>query len=116
MLSSIMIDPFAPTAPPTLLSAIKALQAALTNCWPRIPQSPWQDEIINALSLCWLNLLDHDNPDLAPAQAAQVKQELVSVAKTLAAVLQTQEVNLAETITPLVAKEPSLEKLFLGSG
>ncbi|KAK4103520.1 hypothetical protein N658DRAFT_494005 [Parathielavia hyrcaniae] len=117
MLSSIMTDPFAPLAPGTLLSAIKALQAVLANCWPRIPGSPSQDEIINALVLCWLHAAEHDHAD-GDEHHAQIEQELLTSFKALAAVLKTasgeneQATDLASHVAPLVAKEPRLAKLF----
>lgn len=124
MLSTIMTDPFAPVAPATLLAAIKALQAVLANCWPRIPGSPWQDEIINALVLCWLHVAEHDRPATGNAAMAakaeklyaQIEQELLTSSKALAAVLKTAEggaaTDLASHVAPLLEKEPRLAKLF----
>ncbi|KAL2023969.1 hypothetical protein VTK56DRAFT_204 [Thermocarpiscus australiensis] len=109
MLSAIMTEPFATAAPDTLLSAVRALQAVLANCWPRIPASPWQDEIINALVLCWLHLADHDRPD---PSLNLLEQELLTSAKVLAAVLKTGEINLTEHVAPLVTKEPASGRLF----
>ncbi len=111
MLSAIMTDPFATVAPATLLASIKAVQAVLANCWPRFPQSPWQDEIINALVLCWLNLVNEDSPNLAPVRAS-LMQELVRSAEMLSAVLKTGNVSLSAEVAPLVEKEPSLAGLF----
>lgn len=113
MFSTIMTDPFAPVAPEMLLSAIKALQAVLGNCWPRIPASPWQDEIINALVLCWLHLASQDNgiPDTGGSRSL-LEQELLISSKALAAVLKTGGIDLAEHVAPLVTKEPALARLF----
>ncbi|KAJ4383769.1 hypothetical protein N0V85_008407, partial [Neurospora sp. IMI 360204] len=115
MLSTILTDPFASLHPPTLLSAIKALQAVLATCWPRIPNSPWQDEIINSLVLCWLNL---DASGSSGDNFPVIRQALVHTADALAAVLATEveegkpTINLSEVVAPLVAKEPSLSQLF----
>ncbi|CCC11066.1 unnamed protein product [Sordaria macrospora k-hell] len=114
MLSTILTDPFASLHQPTLLSAIRALQAVLATCWPRIPNSPWQDEIINSLVLCWLNLGTSSTSDNFLA----IRQALVHAADALAAVLATEEeegkpaINLSKVVAPLVAKEPSLSQLF----
>ncbi|KAK3390976.1 hypothetical protein B0H63DRAFT_539533 [Podospora didyma] len=145
MISSIMIDPFAPACPATLVSAIQALQAILANCWPRIASSgggPWQDEIINALVLCWLNW--HEEKEEEPpknsrgsssdaAAAAMVEQELVKSARALAGILKREAAattargdddsgdessdesgdgDLNKRVAPLVEKEPSLRRLF----
>ncbi|GAB1319043.1 hypothetical protein MFIFM68171_09253 [Madurella fahalii] len=113
MLSTIMTDPFASAAPATLLSAIKTLQTVLANCWPRIPGSLWQDEIINALVLCWLHLAGQDDsiPDTEGFRSL-LEQELLSSSKALAAVLRTGSIDLAEHVAPLVSKEPALARLF----
>ncbi|KAK4146701.1 uncharacterized protein C8A04DRAFT_34607 [Dichotomopilus funicola] len=117
MLSAILTDPFGPSAPETLLAAVKALQAVLTNCWPRILGSPWQDEIINALVLCWLHVLE---------QEGEEDKELRLTARAVAAVLKTArkqvdggedgkgnvETDLGSYVAPLVAKDPRLTGLF----
>ncbi|KAK0714934.1 hypothetical protein B0H67DRAFT_229057 [Lasiosphaeris hirsuta] len=115
MISATLTDPFAPAAPAILRSAIKALQAVLAACWPRIPGSPWQDEIINALTLCWCNIHDDDTAVFVPVRPA-FEQELILSAKALAAVLEIEGVDLAVTVTPLVAKQPSLGRLFASAG
>jgi len=111
MLSTIISDPFAPAAPRTLLSAIKALQAVVTNCWPRIPSSPWQDEIIQTVILCWLNVNEHLNDD-GTSPETTIRKELITSVKYLAAVLKAEDVDLVKLVEPLVAKEPSLNGLF----
>ncbi len=113
-----MTDPFAPLAPLTLLSATKALQAVLANCWPRIPGSPWQDEIVNALVLSWLHVAEHERPaaDRGGRVYDQLEQELLTCSKALAAVLKSaggdQATDLAAHVAPLVEKDPRLAPLF----
>ncbi|KAK4215666.1 mitochondrial CCA tRNA nucleotidyltransferase [Rhypophila decipiens] len=130
MISTIMTNPFAPLSPSTLVAAIKALQATLATCWPRLCASPWQDEILNALVICWLNVHDfeHDEPQPKTSnQTADIKQQLKVSASALNAVLKTRagaaatsdqqqdeqaEDPLDEIISPLVSKEPLLAPLF----
>ncbi|KAL1841849.1 hypothetical protein VTJ49DRAFT_6526 [Mycothermus thermophilus] len=116
MLSSIMTDPFAPAAPATLLATIKALQAVLANCWPRIPGSVWQDEIINALVLCWLHVAEYNRRANNDETYSQIERDLLVTARALASVLKTAETDLASHTKPLVEKEPRLAKLFAVSG
>lgn len=140
MLSAILTDPFGPSAPETLLAAVKALQAVLTNCWPRIPDSPWQDEIINALVLCWLHVLEQEGEEDKVSSGkgrpggeekmptpGLVKGELRITARALAAVLKTARkpvdggedgkdntgTDLGSYVAPLVAKDPRLTGLFV---
>lgn len=122
MLSTIMTDPFAPLAPPTLLAAVQALQAVLANCWPRIgaPGSPWPDEIVNALALCWLHLAEQQQEQERPTHAdasakatlARIEHELRASAGALAAVFRTAGADLAAHVAPLREKEPALAALF----
>jgi len=139
MLTTILSDPFASSAAPvTLLSAIKTLQSVLANCWPRIittttstlpdhpqsqSQSPWRDEIIQALVLCWLNLPSHQDgkqqqrrqQQQQNAEAiARLKQELIKCSQCLDAVIKANNNNilLPDLVAPLVTKEPSLAELF----
>ncbi|TVY43250.1 Uncharacterized protein LSUB1_G000919 [Lachnellula subtilissima] len=61
ILSTTLTDPFAPTNPPLLLSAIHALQTVLLNCWPRISEPKYKIEIIKALSVCWKDVSDSED-------------------------------------------------------
>ncbi|TVY37373.1 CCA tRNA nucleotidyltransferase, mitochondrial [Lachnellula occidentalis] len=56
ILSTTLTDPFAPSNPPLLLSAIRALQTVLLNCWPRISEPKYKMKIIKALSVCWTDV------------------------------------------------------------
>lgn len=78
MITSIMTNPFAPLSPTTLLAAIKALQATLATCWPRLPSSPWQDEILHSLVTCWLNVHDFEQDE----QQKQHKNNITSSSST----------------------------------
>ncbi|TVY54403.1 hypothetical protein LCER1_G003877 [Lachnellula cervina] len=61
ILSTTLTDPFAPSNPPLLLSAIRALQTVLLNCWPRISEPKYKMEIIKALSVCWKDISDSED-------------------------------------------------------
>ena len=110
MLRTILADPFGPLAPATLLAAIHALQAVLQTCWMRIPDSPWQDEIIDALSLCWLAV--HDQAATPPNS---IPSELCKTSAMLAAVLKRRDIDFADVVLPLLQSEPALFDLFAPS-
>ncbi|KAK4640435.1 hypothetical protein QC761_602910 [Podospora bellae-mahoneyi] len=114
MISAILTDPFASAAPRTLLSAVKALQAVLRNCWPRLMTgSVWQDEIINALVMCWLHL-DEPTNNISDDSLEEVRKELVTSFQALSAIARTEGTDLSARVEPLVAKAGSLAGLFLG--
>ena len=108
MYSTIMTDPFALSYPPLLLAATESLQSIISVCWPRISQSPTQDEIIKILVLCWLNIHE-ETTSKAPDN---VQSALVKTASMLAAALKANKIDTAEKVAPLIAKEPRLEDLF----
>ncbi|KAK4179218.1 mitochondrial CCA tRNA nucleotidyltransferase [Triangularia setosa] len=111
MISAILTDPFASAAPQTLLSAIKALQAILRNCWPRLlPGSVWQDEIINALVTCWLNLDEPTNN--TSNNLEEIRKELITSFQALSAIAKTAGIHLSARVEPLVTKKASLATLF----
>ncbi|KAJ2905476.1 uncharacterized protein MKZ38_005352 [Zalerion maritima] len=58
MYSPILDDPFSTSHPSSLIAATKAVQIVLRNCWPRMDQKHYQDEIVKMLTLSWINILD----------------------------------------------------------
>ncbi len=106
MFSAIMTDPFAMSYPGTLSATIKALEATMTSCWPRILNSPWQEEITKILVVCWLNVHESNN------NSGDIDAELVKAAGMLSAVMKAGDIDVAAKMRPLVVKEPRLKKLF----
>ncbi|RYP66596.1 hypothetical protein DL769_006003 [Monosporascus sp. CRB-8-3] len=110
MVSEIMTDPFGTQHPPSLLSAIRLLQAIMSTCWPRIPH--YCNEIIKALMLCWLNIEEEDSFPVGDPSPARLKSELTKAADMLSAVMQAAKMDMDERVAPLVEKEPQLRELF----
>ncbi|KAK4462778.1 hypothetical protein QBC42DRAFT_326296 [Cladorrhinum samala] len=116
ILSVTLTDPFASSSPQTLLSAILALQAVLSNCWPRIYFH--QDSILNGLVLCWLNN-NSSSPNSNPPNP-EIESQLITTTKAFCAVLSATKnetkpspsLTLSQAFQPLIAKDPSLAKLF----
>jgi hypothetical protein len=114
MLAAVVTDPFALSHSPTLLAAITTLQVTMANCWPRLLQgSPWRDEIIKMLTLCWLQVADEaDSQAVADNVKAQVHVQLRKTAKMLSTITSKGSDDLQQQVAPLLAKEPRLEGLF----
>ncbi|RYP89249.1 hypothetical protein DL770_004468 [Monosporascus sp. CRB-9-2] len=110
MVSEIMTDPFGTQHPPSLLSAIRLLQAMMSTCWPRVPH--YCNEIIKALMLCWLNIEEEDAFPDGDLGRASLKSELTKAADMLSAVMQAANMDMEERIAPLVEKESQLRELF----
>lgn len=77
--------------------------------------------------LCWLNVDDDDDDDdhdhdhdgashprRGHPRWDELRAELATAARMLSAVMQTEDVDLATRVGPLVAKEPLLARLFGG--
>ena len=108
-----MTDPFAMRYIPAVAAAVDALQTTIATCWPRLANTPWQEETLRMLMLCWLGA-DEDTsggPD-AEKQRADLRVRLVKTADTQLAVMRAAKVDLDATVGPLVAKEPRLKALF----
>ncbi|KAI2619215.1 hypothetical protein GGR54DRAFT_647913 [Hypoxylon sp. NC1633] len=110
MVSEIMADPFGTKHPPTLHSALNLLQAILSACWPRIPHHC--DEIIKALTLCWLNIDDEESFQAGDPNATALKARLAETADMLSAVMRAADIDLHDRVEMLVEREPQLSKLF----
>ena len=108
MVSSVITDPFALSHPPSLLAAIAALQETIANCWPRLADGVWQDEIIRILTLGWLLVLDSSSQQGHDT----VRNQLVKTAGMLSAVANNAGTPLSGKLRPLLEKEPDLTGLF----
>ncbi|KAI1135035.1 hypothetical protein F5Y05DRAFT_190239 [Hypoxylon sp. FL0543] len=110
MVTEIMTDPFSTKHPPTLISAMKLLQAILRTSWPRIPF--YCNEIIKILMLCWLDVEDEESFSDDSLIASELKAGLAKAADMLSAIMKAAKVDLRERVGPLIEKEPQLSKLF----
>ena len=108
MLATLLTDPFAMSYPPTLIAAISALQAVITCCWPRIPNTPWQIEILRMLIICWCNAIETDDTKVVKSVSA----ELINTAKMLCAAMTAGNVDVASVLQPVLEKEPDIHALF----
>ncbi len=108
MISGIMTDPFALSYPAALDSANKALQAIICACWPRFANTPWQNEVIKTLVVCWLDF----HEDARASQHRDIEAELVKTASMLVAVMRAGNVDVTAVFAPLIVKDLDLGALF----
>jgi len=106
MFSATMTDPFVMSYPPTLAATILALQETLSSCWPRISNTPWQEEILKILVVCWLNVREDQK------ESSDIDAALVKTASVLFAVMEAGKVDVSARVGPLLAKEPGLRAMF----
>lgn len=119
MLKGVIADPFASARPETVAEGVKALQVVIQNCWPRLVEGVWAEEVLVILVLGWVGLLDHDGgkgKEREKGAVDGIREELKKTAQMLAAVAETGGVDLAEKVKPLVAKEPGLAEMFNKEG
>lgn len=113
MLSAVMTDPFATAHPPALLSAAEAMNAIIVNCWPRILDSEHVEQIIRAISLCWLSLYDGDTASQASEQdTSAISEQLARSGEMLQAIWQQHNVQPPKKLSEVLKQEPRLKALF----
>ncbi|KAI0451456.1 hypothetical protein F5B21DRAFT_527977 [Xylaria acuta] len=110
MISEILVDPFGTQYPPTLLSAIRLLQAVLRTCWPRIPH--YCNEIIKITMLSWLNIGEDGSFSTKEPTKAELKQQLTKTVEALSAITTAAGLDMSDRVRPLIAKDPQLRTLF----
>lgn len=124
MISGIMTNPFETKHPQSVLAATQLLQAILRCCWPRI--SAYRNEIIRALTVCWLNIADEDTwptSDKTAPTKQELETQLIKAAALLSSVIRNDAqagqdqpgTMLDDLVSPLVKKEPLLAPLFASS-
>ncbi|KAF5022654.1 hypothetical protein F66182_5297 [Fusarium sp. NRRL 66182] len=113
--SSIMIDPFATSYPPTLIAATQALDAVVTNGWPRIREAEHVEHIVRVLSLCWLNVsaeIESSGSHLRGDDAQTLSQALIHTAKILQTLWAHDGSKRPAKLSEALEQEPTLLKLF----
>jgi hypothetical protein len=122
MFKGVLTDPFASARLGTMLEGVRALQVVLRNCWPRLVEGVWSEELLASIVLAWLGLLDvneyrakhkDDEEGKRKQEVEEIRLELRKTAAMLAAVVKTAGVDLTEKAKPLVDKEPALAELFV---
>ncbi len=68
LLSEVLAAPFGTAYPPLLLAAVKAIQATLVDCWPRI--AIYRAEILRGLATCWCRIEEGGSEGLDNVSAA----------------------------------------------
>lgn len=110
-----MTDPFATAHPPTVVAATQALNAIIANCWPRIQQTEHAEQIIQILSLCWLNVTEESessSTQVSEADAEVLSQELIHTSKILQTLWAEDNSKCPARLGEVLEKEPRLAGLF----
>jgi hypothetical protein len=120
MFYGVLTEPFAFSHAVALRAAVGALQVTVENCWPRLVEGVWQEEMVRMLVVCWVHSLDLDDVrqggKLQDQDREDVRKELRKTALMLCAVAKTSGVDLAEKVATLITKEPAIAGLFAVSG
>jgi tRNA nucleotidyltransferase (CCA-adding enzyme) len=96
-----------PSHTPTLLSAIKALQAIILNCWPRIVE--YRGEVLKGVTLSWLNL---DERSELKEEKAPLRAELKNAVGMLRAAVGDGAKDFDGDCLALIAADGRLEELL----
>jgi tRNA nucleotidyltransferase (CCA-adding enzyme) len=104
MLSSILTHPFVTASPPLLLSSVKALQAVVLNCWPRM--YVYKAEVLKCVVVPWIRMLEESD-----GEWGEVKEECRNVVKMLRDAL-AENGEVETEVEELVNVDGRLEALF----
>lgn len=106
----LLTDPFAELADPAdLWGVIDSLEWIIQTCWPRLSRNDYQDQIINAIVVCFLRTYKKE-----PVPDYDFKSKLSNVASMVTKVVSYagDGGKLKGNIASLVAQEPKLAELF----
>ncbi len=103
-----MADPFAMRYLPAVVAAVGALRATIGACWPRLAKTPWQEEVLKMLMLCWLNMEE----ETETPETKELRVQLMRAADMQLAVMRAAGVDVGASVGPLVARGPRLGGLF----
>lgn len=107
-----MVDPFITGDIRYLVSAAKALQTVLVQCWPRIRGSVHVNDALTAVATCWTNLqASADGRNIEAGPFAEAASELRHTARTLLKLAEASEKSYQLVVGRLVAVEPELRDL-----
>ncbi|KJR87899.1 uncharacterized protein SPSK_07245 [Sporothrix schenckii 1099-18] len=116
MYAAVLTDPFAMRYKPAVAATLDALQTTLTMCWPRLVRTPWQEETLKMLMLCWLHVVEEEDGQGTKVndkkETAGLKVQLVRAANTLLAIFKAAGVDINAAVRPLVESENRLVPLF----
>jgi len=114
MISSVMTDPFAVSCPSVIVEAARALNATISNCWPRISERGYEGEVLRTIATCWLNLDDGNLLDRRPltGDVGRILGELRHTVKMLQSLYQARGTKPPPGIHEVLKEEPKLEELF----
>ncbi|KAH7171548.1 tRNA nucleotidyltransferase [Dactylonectria macrodidyma] len=113
MISSVMEDPFAMVYPCAILAASKTLGAIIATCWPRVKEIDNFEQIIHALSLCWLSVCEvSSSPKRDGDVINAISFELIQTSNMLQTLWAQSHSEPLEELGEVLGREPRLAQLF----
>jgi hypothetical protein len=113
MFTSILQDPFALAYLPAVSKTVEALNATLANCWTRIPTPTHTEQIINILTICWLNLHDADaSSQEKNREMARLDEQLKMAAACIQATWLQVNPSPPQLMAMVIRREPRVAQLF----
>jgi len=102
--SAILSDPFLASQTPCLMAALDEMQATLLCCWPRVSAN-YMNDIIKAISLCWLNIADF-KPEKPTQAMTDLEQRLREVSRLASELVGDKDPRVAQALGPLLIQPP----------
>jgi hypothetical protein len=113
MFSAAMTDPFAHMHSQTIKSSAVALEALVTNCWPRMLDVGNKQETIRTIVTCWLNCHDACKAgDLGEQDFSNITDQLRKLVVMVHTIWQSRGSSIIADLKPFLKREPSLAILL----
>lgn len=113
MISSVLNDLFMTSHPSVLAEAARALNAVISNCWPRMIEGGYDGEATRVTATCWLNVRD-GMPGVPSPQSGLEKldRELQQTHAMLRSLREVSGVTRSDAISQVLKAEPQLKELL----
>lgn len=110
-----MTDPFAAARPSTVVASGKALNALLSNCWPRMVHGTYTEQVFRIITMCWVNSHDQAATGGTPIAdaVARIRGELILTSKLLQSIWQGHlPEDIQHKLSEALSREPRLRPLL----
>lgn len=112
-LAEVISEPFLTGRPHSLTKAVLAMQAVIVNCWPRVSQPQHRYGILQAITMCWMNVTTEETSIVRDLnEVERLKAELKRTVALLPSLDASSETPMSEDARVLTLNESRLKDLF----
>jgi len=121
ILSAVMTDPFATSHEWLLMEAVKTVKTAVLNCWPRMGEEGWRNEVVKCLVVGWKGVaraLEEEEgakEDEGEYSLVKIREEIKVVGRLLVKAVEVhEEVDFRTELKPLIEVDAKMVEDVFG--